>query len=501
MKKNKFQRVTMLNMVSSLLLQFVTIISGLILPRLILQYFGSNVNGLIYSLNQFLSFITLAEGGVTGVVLASLYKPLVERNNATLSSILVTAEKFYKKIGMFYVLYAILLGILYPLFRKTEFSISYILSLALILSFGLLIQYMLSLSLRSLLDADKRSYIISFSQIIITLLNLGITLLVIKLFPSIHLIKLLSSLLFLIQAIVYRLYVRKHYQINHKAPENTELLKNRWDGFAVNLAFFIHSSTDVVLLTLFMDLAYVSVYGVYFLVVSSLKSLLSSAISSLNPTIGQAYAKEDRKELHSKLNLYEYVDFLSVFFIFSVCALLLTPFVLLYTTGVHDANYIQPLCGYFLVLSEVAYLVKYPHLNLAYAANKFKEIAIPSYIESGINILVSLILIKPLGLIGIVIGTTCAMVYRMAFHVRFTQTMVPDRKPRIFYKKLCLFLIVSAVSILLCVLLYPFTELTVLQWILHGIVYSCIIGAILLAVSFLFFRDEVKYILHYITRR
>ena len=49
------------NIISSLLLQLITIICGLILPRAIIGEYGSNVNGLISSITQFLTYITLLE--------------------------------------------------------------------------------------------------------------------------------------------------------------------------------------------------------------------------------------------------------------------------------------------------------------------------------------------------------------------------------------------------------------------------------------------------------
>ena len=58
----KLKNITFINSISSLLLQMVTIISGFIIPRLILKTFGSEVNGLVSSLNQFLGYITLLEG-------------------------------------------------------------------------------------------------------------------------------------------------------------------------------------------------------------------------------------------------------------------------------------------------------------------------------------------------------------------------------------------------------------------------------------------------------
>ena len=75
------------NVISSMFLQLVSIISGFILPRLILTYFGSDITGLISSIGQFLNYISLFEGGVSMVIMSSLYAPL--------------ANKDYKKVSGF----------------------------------------------------------------------------------------------------------------------------------------------------------------------------------------------------------------------------------------------------------------------------------------------------------------------------------------------------------------------------------------------------------------
>ena len=43
------------NMVANLFLQVIVLLSGLILPRFILEAYGSSVNGMITSVNQFLT--------------------------------------------------------------------------------------------------------------------------------------------------------------------------------------------------------------------------------------------------------------------------------------------------------------------------------------------------------------------------------------------------------------------------------------------------------------
>ena len=52
-----------LNTVMGLVYQAVTIVCGLILPRLILKAYGSDVNGLVNSINSILNVITLMELG------------------------------------------------------------------------------------------------------------------------------------------------------------------------------------------------------------------------------------------------------------------------------------------------------------------------------------------------------------------------------------------------------------------------------------------------------
>ena len=86
------------NFFSALVYQSIHIVYGLVVPRIIILYFGSEVNGLISSINQFLSYISLIEGGITGVIIANLYKPIINKDNEKISLIYSTTKRFYKKI-------------------------------------------------------------------------------------------------------------------------------------------------------------------------------------------------------------------------------------------------------------------------------------------------------------------------------------------------------------------------------------------------------------------
>lgn len=501
MMKNKKNNITLINIISNVVLQGVNILSWFIIPKIILSYFGSNTNGLVSSLNQFLSYISLVEGGITGVVTANLYKPLVEKNNEKISSVVNTANSFFKKIGLLFAAYSLIVAIVYPLLFNTGFSFGYVFSLTIVLSLNLLVQYTMSLTYKTLLNADKKVYIVSISQIIVLLLTILLGYLSVKIYPSIHVLKLITGLLYLIQPLIYRHFVKKYFVLNDDAPKDNELISNRWSGFAINIAAFIHFSTDVSILTIFADLSLVSVYSVYTIVTNGLRSIINAVANAINPTIGLAYAGGKLDKLNEKFDVYEFIIFFIVFFVFSVASMLITPFVMIYTAGINDANYLQYVFGYLIVLSEGLYLIKLPHLSLAYSANKFKELTKPAFIEAFINIVVSTVLVIYFGIIGVAIGTICGMTYRMVYQVYFTKKIISNRKSSSFYKKMLIFGTGTVFGVIISNLIVPACTFELYNWLINAILYSLIFGIIYLVCSYIFYKKELLIMYKYIKRK
>ena len=453
--KNKVKNnITMFNALTSVLLQFVTIISGFIIPRLILGTFGSEVNGLVSSLTQFLGYISLVEGGITSVIMANLYKPIVNKDNEKISSIVKTTKSFYNKIALIFVIYSCILAFSYPFIFKTSFSYTYVMTLTLILSIKLFVQYNFSLTLRTLLNADKKVYIVSLTQIFLIVIDTLVFALLIKKLPNIHLIKLMSAIVYILQPVIYSKVVKKYFTIDKTAKKDNNLLKSRWDGFSINLAAFIHNNTDITILTLFANLKVVSVYSVYSLVSTGLKKLISAFSTGVAPSLGHLYAKGDQNELNEKFDFYEYLYFILVFSLFTIGGLLITPFVMIYTKKIVDVNYHQPLFGALLMIAEAIYVIRYPFVNLAYSANKFKSIKYAAYIEAIINIVLSIILVPKLGIIGVTIGTIVAMTYRTLYHVYYMKKDILFRPMSKFFKKLLLFSIGTMICILYAIICY-----------------------------------------------
>lgn len=75
------KRRIIVNIICSLLLQVVTIVSGFILPKIIISSLGSETNGLVASINQFLNYVVLLEGGVSKRSCELLLRSYVDEYN------------------------------------------------------------------------------------------------------------------------------------------------------------------------------------------------------------------------------------------------------------------------------------------------------------------------------------------------------------------------------------------------------------------------------------
>ena len=101
-------------MVSTLMLELTSILCAFLLPRLIMVNFGSEYNGIVSSVTQFLSFVTLLRGGIGGVTKAALYKPLLERDHIKISEIVKATENFMRKVSYIFTAFLLAFASIYP---------------------------------------------------------------------------------------------------------------------------------------------------------------------------------------------------------------------------------------------------------------------------------------------------------------------------------------------------------------------------------------------------
>ena len=131
---------------------------------------------------------------------------------------------------------------------------------------------------------------------------------------------------------------------------------------------------------------------------------------------------------------------------FASLIILIVPFVTLYTKGVNDINYIRYVFAIVACLAELFYCLRLAYTFMVQAKGAFRETRNQYYIEAGLNIVISVALVNVLGLVGIVIGTLVAMVYRTVTFAFFTYRHILKRNFINFIKRMAVTLASIGVS-------------------------------------------------------
>lgn len=407
MKKKLFS-----NMTVGLLAQIVAVLSGFVLPRLILERYGSEVNGLTQSIKQFLGIINFLDMGVGQVVRSALYRPLAQKDSRQISRIMSSGGKFYRRLAYALAGYVGVLIFVYPLVVDSSFGWEYTALMIAVMAIGSFCQYYFGIIHEQLLHADQKSYLIYGMQILTTLANLAGCVWMIRAGCSIHAVKLMTALVFLLRPVVYVLYVRRHYSIDKKIEYTEEPIKQKWNGIAQHVSAVVLDGTDNIVLTLFSTLSNVSVYSVYYFVISSIQNLYQSAAVGIQSAAGAVWAGNDTAAIKKMFSWVELGLHFATVLLFTCVGVLIVPFVRVYTDGLTDAQYIQPLFAALLTVAYGIRCLRTPYNIWILASGHFKQTQRCHIVAAALNLVLSILAVSRWGLVGIAVGTLIAMVYQ-----------------------------------------------------------------------------------------
>lgn len=480
-----------LNVLTNLILQVFIFVYGFVLPKIIMSKYGSNVNGLISSVTQFLAYISLLESGVGPVVKSILYDPISKKDNKKIIDILYATEKFFRTIAGIFIIYIIVLTFAYPNIIKTSKSTLYVSSLIIIISISIFSEYFFGMIYTIFLQANQETYVISIIQIGTYILAIIAAIIMAKLNVSVHILKLSISLIFVLRPIAQSLYVKRKFNLDFKKADKNYVIKNKWDGLAQHIAYVVHTNTDITVLSIFSTLSEVSVYSVYMLIVKGIKALITAFSSGLDASFGDMISKKETENLRNKFELYEIIYFMICTVLFACSIVLILPFVKIYTSNINDANYIRPLFGILLVISECLWAIRLPYLTLVYAAGHFKETRNGAWIECLTNIIISVILVRRYGIVGVAIGTIVAMVIRTSEFIYYANKKILKVNVIKSLRKILELAVIIFLTAIFANKMFIFQNTSYVYWFVNAIIVFIFTSLLTFIINMIFYRNKL----------
>ena len=484
------------NMAANLFLQIVVFISGIILPRFILQAYGSSINGMITSVNQFLTYLGLAEAGVATASVVALYTPLALGRKDEVNSILSAARKFYNRSGVLFLSLTAVLVFIYPFFISGQLDDSLVRWMIVVLAGSTLVDYFFLGKYRVLLMANQEGYVVALIQSVGTVANMVVSIGLIYAGASVLAVKAVATGVYVLRLFLVKAYAKKKYpDLDFHAQPAEGALKQKNAALFHQVVTIIVNNTDTTILTICLgsrSLLEVSVYGIYMLVVNAVNQLLTSFSNGLTAGFGEVIARREEETLKKSYSDYEYMFFLIFFVVVACMGVLLIPFISVYTIDMKDVQYVRPVIAVLFTLLVFLQNVRIPGLTIICAAGHYKETRYQAGLEAAINIVVSLALVWSMGMTGVLIGTVCSYGYRSFEIILYTNRHLIPGTAKTAFIRIIRNLIVTAVLIVAGIWLIPQNMTSFINWVIYAVAAGVVSVVLIVGVNYIAEPQEFK---------
>ncbi|MGV3073738.1 lipopolysaccharide biosynthesis protein [Clostridium baratii] len=388
----------------------INIIIMFISRSIFIKILGANITGLNSLYTSLIGLLNVAELGVGVAIGYSLYKPLSEKNYQKIKDIMILFKYYYNRIAKIIFIFGILISFILPFLIKGQVDLTYAYIYYFMYLLNCVISYMFTYK-QTLIIADQKqykiAYILNISKIIKVLFQCFIIVITRSFFAwlLLEIIFNIISMYLANKKIDNEYYVSLKYTNNKNISiiknENIEIGKNIKNMFFHKIASFVIYQTDVIVISAFSTLKETAIYANYMMIINALSGLISTAIGSIMPSIGNLIAEKSDEDSYNTFKILYLFDNILALFICIVTYEIINKFITFWIGP-------EYLFSNYIVLAIIINL--YIQISRG-SVDRFKDgygiywdIYAP-IIESIVNLIFSIYLAYKFGIIGVFIGT------------------------------------------------------------------------------------------------
>ena len=492
-KKNGRLQNAFYSSATSALYQLVVILCGFITSKLIIQTYGSSWNGVLSSITKFLSLFTIIEVGINGSTRVALYKSFANNDEKKTSSIIRANDLFYRKVSIFLIFYVVAIAIILPYIVNSDKDRIMVSLMVGIVGLGNFAENCWGINSKILLMASQKRYIINIAQILATIANAIILVIIVHFGGSIFISKAGSSMIHTVVPIALFIISRRMFKIDRHAQPDNSALKGRWDVMANSLSNIVHENVDIFFLTIFCASTEVSVYSLYYVVAGGLTKVFQIIINGIEAGFGNMWMRGEIENLKANLRRFEYIMYTLAVLLFGSMIVLIVPFMSVYMRNITDVNYQRYTLGFCIGIAQILMSIRTPYVLLVQAAGHYKQVKVGAFLEAGINIVLTWVLVVKYGIVGAIVGTIVANAFRTIQYGWYASKYMINRSfmeivKRFIWMSGCLGITVGVSQLVV-------NHLQVsgwISWILASVMVFLIHSLILVLGSMLFYRHDLK---------
>ncbi len=397
--------IALKNVSVSIFVQIFTLLLNFVGRTVFIHYLGNDYLSCEGLLTNVLTLLSFSELGIGSAIIQSLYKPCAEKDYEKIGQLLKLFSTAYIVIA---ITISVLGALIFPLvsylrgdlaITHTEFLVIYFLFLA-----NTVASYVCGYK-KSFLIADQRNYVVSLvhQAIIVVKTVLQIVLLVLTKNYCLYLV--IAILTTIANNVVCNIITNKKYPelTTHKSKlptaERKAIFKNIFAIFQYKVGSVIFNGSDNIIISGVLKTTLVGLVSNYNMIILAVQSILNHAFVSVQASVGNHVVSENKERQYEVFNMLWLGSFWVVGFIAIELLLLISPFVKdVWLSG----DYVLPFGTVVtLVLSFYVLMINSIPSTYRIALGFFNKAKWCPLVAAGINIILSVLLAKSFGLVGI----------------------------------------------------------------------------------------------------
>ena len=405
MKKQK----ALHNVFLSFLASCVGIIVNFVAQKIFLHLLSIEHLGLNGLFSNIISMLAIFELGIGNAITFSLYKPLAKDDKSTIKALMNFYKKAYRIIAVVVSVVGVGITPFLPfLIKKVTIDINinvvYLMFVA-----DVVCSYLLTYR-RSILYADQKNYQINIIHIGYLVVMNALQLSILALTKNYYLYLGVKIIMRVVENLAIHFVVCKQYPYLNNL-ENAKLDKKlEKDIFKKIKALLFHKiggfivlGSDNIIISKFIGLVEVGLYSNYYLIYRAGEQLIGQAISALTPTVGYKLATQESEKTFGTFKKTRFAGFCMACVSATLFFTCMQPFV---TLWLGEEYLLSMLVLATIALNLFQRLQRYAFSTFKEAAGIFHEDRFIPLVESVLNVVASIVLLRFFGLAGVFMGTT-----------------------------------------------------------------------------------------------
>ncbi|MDO8155820.1 sugar translocase [Bacillus toyonensis] len=412
-----------------------------------IEYLG--VDGLFTSI---LLMFSLANLGFDTAIIYSLYRPLAEQDIYKIQALMNLYQKAYRLIGVVVLLIGLSLLPFLDHLVNADTTIKDINIIYLLFLISSVSSYYFVYK-QSIIIADQSNYIISKIHTLFIIISnaLQIVLLIII---SDYIVVLVAQLTLKVIENVYiankanKLYPFLKEKNNAKLSktDRREFFENLYSLLLYKISGVVINATDNIVISKFIGVIWVGVYSNYLLILNTLNTLLGYLFYSITASVGNLNVKENADK---KYFIFRVINFFN-FWIYGFCTVclwnLINPFI---TIWLGEEYVFNKYVLFFILLNFFTSGMQNTTTMFRETTGLFKKGKYRPIIAAIINIVVSIILAKQIGIAGVLLGTVISRLCTYFWYDPYIIfKMIFKKSVKVYFIRYILFVVLVLFSII-----------------------------------------------------